>query len=104
MAVATACAPAQKVMIYHPGESAETVARAWPAPDRTPRLEYAGELIGERNFVALDGSEGRGRQFLRWIAGLGRSRGDEASARAAQRHSVRHRCSTSAGGASSRRT
>lgn len=73
----TACAPAQMVMVYHPDGGAETAGLAWPAPDRVPRLEYAGELVGERNFVAVDGSEGRGRQFLRWIAGLGRSGDDE---------------------------
>lgn len=69
--VMAACAPAQMVMVYHPGGEAETAGLAWPAPDRFPRLEYAGELIGERNFITVDGSEGRGRQFLRWLAGLG---------------------------------
>ncbi len=73
----TACAPVQKVMTLHPDAHAETVQRAWPAPDRLPRLEYEGELVGERNFVAVDGSEGRGRQFLRWLAGLGGPRADE---------------------------
>lgn len=73
---ATGCAPAQKVMVYHPGAE-PAPAYAWPAPDRLPRLEYAGELIGERNFVAVDGSEGRGRAILRWIAGLGSRRADE---------------------------
>lgn len=74
---ATGCAPAQKVMVYHPGQAEEAAQPAWPSADSLPRLEYAGELIGERNFVAIDGSEGRGRQFLRWLAGIGRSRGDE---------------------------
>ena len=67
-----ACAPAQKVMVYHPGESDTEVVHAWPAPDQLPRLEYAGELIGERNFVTVQGSEGRGRKLLRWLTGLGR--------------------------------
>ena len=74
---ATGCAPAQKVMVYHPGHAEAAAQPAWPSADSLPRLEYAGELIGERNFVAVDGSEGRGRQFLRWLAGIGRSRGDE---------------------------
>lgn len=73
----TACAPAQKVMVYHPANAEAAVQPAWPSPESLPRLEYAGELIGERNFVAVDGSEGRGRQFLRWLTGIGRSRGDE---------------------------
>lgn len=75
--VAGACAPAQKVMIYHPGEAESEIRPAWPAPDQLPRVEYAGELIGERNFVTIDGSEGRGRKFLRWLAGLGGAGNDE---------------------------
>ena len=78
VAVATAaCAPAQKVMVYHPSESAITSQPAWPAPDRLPRLEYAGQLVGESNFVAVAGSEGRGRKLLRWLAGIGGRRDTE---------------------------
>lgn len=72
-----ACAPVQKVMVFQPGEVEGVPLLAWPDVDSLPRLEYAGELVGELNFVAIDGNEGRGRRFLRWLAGLGRTRGGE---------------------------
>lgn len=51
---------------------------AWPAPPEVPRYLYAGELIGERNFV--DTSEGfqRGaKNVFNWLVGLFEDQPDE---------------------------
>lgn len=48
----------------------QTEALSWPAAPQLPRLEYAGQLLGEQNFV-LDGEVGGGQRFLRWLVGLG---------------------------------
>lgn len=45
-------------------------AMAWPAPPERARLEYAGLLLGEQNFVR-SGPESTGTRFLRWLTGLG---------------------------------
>ena len=42
----------------------------WPGPPESPRLEYAGMLLGEQNFVRI-GPESSGTRFLRWLTGLG---------------------------------
>jgi DNA-binding beta-propeller fold protein YncE len=61
-------------MQYFPEGPEQQVRRSWPAPDQVPRLEYAGQLIGEQNFILEQGSESRGEKFLRWLVGLGGSR------------------------------
>jgi len=70
----TGCAAAPRMMQYFPQEHEQQVRTSWPAPDQVPRLEYAGQLIGEQNFVLEQGSENRGEKFLRWLVGLGGSR------------------------------
>ena len=70
------CATAPRTMQYFPEGPEQQVRTSWPAPDQTPRLEYAGQLIGEQNFVLEEGSESRGEIFLRWLVGLGGSRGN----------------------------
>ena len=66
-----ACAAAPRTMQYFPEDPERPLRKSWPAPDQTPRLEYAGQLIGEQNFVLEPGSESRGGNFLRWLVGLG---------------------------------
>jgi hypothetical protein len=65
------CAAAPKVIDYYP-EGANTQAPlSWPGPSDVPRLEYAGQLLGEQNFVATEAESG-GARFLRWLTGLRR--------------------------------
>ncbi|MFQ5563398.1 MAG: 6-bladed beta-propeller [Parvularculaceae bacterium] len=55
-------------------------ARTWPAPPETPRYVFAGELIGEQDFVEARSKVRRGAaRLLRVIAGLamGRRRYEE---------------------------
>ena len=74
----SACAAAPRVMQYYPEGSTQADVPSWPAVPAVPRLEFAGQLLGEQNFVLEDESEGVGRTFLRWLAGLGR-RGGQVS-------------------------
>jgi len=46
----------------------------WPASPEIPRYQFAGELIGERNFVRDEGAEGSLTRFFRWLVGLGSER------------------------------
>jgi len=69
------CATAPQVMHYYPPGTESDIQVSWPAKPAEPKLEYAGQLLGEINFSSEEGNEGgAGRRFLRWIAGLGRSR------------------------------
>lgn len=64
------CAAAPRVMQYYPESAATSSAIAWPDSTRIPRLEYAGQLVGEDNFVVTDQEQDRGTRLLRWIVGL----------------------------------
>lgn len=66
------CASAPTVLDFHPGADAAQPAVVWPGPPATPKLEYAGTLLGEQNFVR-SGPETTGTRFLRWLTGLGNS-------------------------------
>jgi DNA-binding beta-propeller fold protein YncE len=57
-------------MDFYPDVEGTPPAMTWPGPPETPRLEYAGQLIGEQNFVR-SGPESTGTRFLRWLTGLG---------------------------------
>ena len=64
------CVSAPQVMDFYPGQEAMPSAMTWPGPPETARLEYAGLLLGEQNFVR-SGPESTGTRFLRWLTGLG---------------------------------
>jgi len=70
--VVAGCATAPKVMSYYPGVDGPAPTASWPGPESAPRLEYAGQLVGEQNFVSEEGDRGRGERFFRWLVGLGR--------------------------------
>lgn len=71
----TGCATAPQVMHYYPTGTELDGRVSWPAKPAEPKLEYAGQLLGETNFSSKDGTEGSaGKRFLRWIAGFGQSR------------------------------
>lgn len=67
------CASAPQVIDFNPGLQGIQPAMAWPGPPAEAKLEYAGMLLGEQNFVR-SGPESRGARFLRWLTGLGGSR------------------------------
>ena len=64
------CATAPRVMQYDVAQNNEP-RPGWPAAPQVPRLEYAGQLVGEQNFVVVDEQIGSGERFLRWLAGIG---------------------------------
>ena len=68
------CAAAPKVIDYYPEGTNAQASLSWPGPSDVPRLEYAGQLFGEQNFVATEAESG-GARFLRWLTGLGRGGG-----------------------------
>ncbi len=43
----------------------------WPAAPEIPRYQYAGELVGEQNFVRDRENDSGMTRFLRWLTGLG---------------------------------
>lgn len=70
LAALAGCTSAPRVMDLHPGVEGIRPAVTWPGPPETARLEYAGMLIGEQNFVR-PGPESTSARFLRWLTGLG---------------------------------
>jgi DNA-binding beta-propeller fold protein YncE len=65
------CAAAPMEMHYYPNPDGEGTVLVWPGPPEVARLSYAGELIGEVNFRAVEGfKEGAGVRLIRWIAGI----------------------------------
>lgn len=72
------CAETKYVMQLDPAaESAvartsQAGERVWPGPPEKPRFRYAGQLIGEENFVPdANGDKRRaGEKFFRWLVGL----------------------------------
>jgi len=71
-----ACAAPPRVMQYFPESAEQSSVIAWPDSTRVPRLEYAGQLIGESNFIDENQDQGRGNRLLRWIVGLTNGGGD----------------------------
>lgn len=51
-----------------------SVRTMWPAAPEIPRYQFAGELIGEANFVRDEAAEGALVKFFRWVVGLGDTR------------------------------
>jgi DNA-binding beta-propeller fold protein YncE len=73
----TGCATAPLEMHYYPEGRENGSELVWPGPPEVARLSYAGELIGEVNFRAVEGfEEGAGVRFLRWVAGITGNRDD----------------------------
>ena len=69
------CAAAPVEMVYLAEDRAMESQLVWPGPPEQPRLAYAGELIGEENFRAIEGQrDGAALRILRWIAGIGRDK------------------------------
>ena len=73
----TGCATAPRVMLYDVAAT-DAPRPGWPAAPQVPRLEYAGQLVGETNFVVVDEQVGSGQRFLRWLAGIS-NRGKQAT-------------------------
>lgn len=67
------CAAAPQIIDFYPGVEGVQPSMVWPGSPESARLEYAGVLIGEQNFVSV-GPESTGTRFLRWLTGLGDAR------------------------------
>lgn len=64
------CAETRYVMRADP-EPGAAAAAVWPAAPETARYRYAGQLLGEENFVAEGGDpRGAGVKLLHWLVGL----------------------------------
>lgn len=68
--VVAGCASAPTVIDFHPGTEGLPPALVWPGSPEPQKLEYAGMLLGEQNFVRI-GTESTGKRLLRWLTGLG---------------------------------
>jgi DNA-binding beta-propeller fold protein YncE len=67
----TGCAETKYVMRLDPDQRAGSAAPIWPAAPETPRYRYAGQLLGEENFVSEAADKrNAGIRFLNWIVGL----------------------------------
>ncbi len=65
------CATERMAMRYFPEGEPPPAAPTWPAPPQVPHYRYAGQLLGEDNFVPVDDrSPSRFKRFLAWLAGI----------------------------------
>lgn len=65
------CAQTRYRMHLEPEPVAKGAALVWPAPPETPRFRYAGQLLGEDNFVPDSGGDPNlGVELLKWLVGL----------------------------------
>lgn len=66
-----ACAEVKYVMQLDPDIRTASTARVWPAAPETPRYRYAGQLLGEDNFVSDQANErSAGVKLFYWLVGL----------------------------------
>lgn len=65
------CAETKYVMHFDPDYRAGSIAPIWPAAPETPRYRYAGQLLGEENFVSEEANKrNAGLKLLYWLVGL----------------------------------
>lgn len=66
------CAQSPKQMSYYVEDPAQLSEVLWPDLPEIPRYRYAGQLLGEENFVAPEGDKpGALTTVWKWIAGIG---------------------------------
>ncbi|HZP86903.1 MAG TPA: 6-bladed beta-propeller [Burkholderiales bacterium] len=68
-----ACASTHEPAVLHFGieDAPEGRNLLWPAPPEVPRLQYAGQLVGETNFRSASTTRKHSAtSFLRWVVGL----------------------------------
>ena len=67
------CTQAPKRMSYFVEDPLQFAEVLWPDLPEVPRYRYAGQLLGEENFVEPEGEEpGAFVKAWKWIAGIGR--------------------------------
>ena len=72
VALPLSCAQAPKQMSYFVEDPLQFAEVLWPELPEVPRYRYAGQLLGEENFVEPQGSEpGALAKAWKWIAGIG---------------------------------
>lgn len=65
------CAETRLVMRADPEAQAGRAPQVWPGAPATARYRYAGQLLGEDNFIEAEGQRGNaGIKLLRWLVGL----------------------------------
>ena len=68
----SACTQVPVQMSYFIDDSLQQSAPLWPDLPEVPRYQYAGQLLGDKNFSEAQSHEpGAFEKMLRWIAGLG---------------------------------
>ena len=66
------CAQAPKQMSYFVEDPVQFSEVLWPDLPEVPRYRYAGQLLGEKNFITPEGEEpGALASVWKWIAGIG---------------------------------
>ena len=66
------CAQSPKQMSYFIEDPVQFAEVLWPDLPQVPRYRYAGQLLGEENFVEPEGEKpGTLKIMWKWIAGLG---------------------------------
>lgn len=70
--LAGCAAPVPKVMSFDSGSEGAAPRKpiVWPAPPQVPRYAWAGQLLGEANFKAVEEKKTDVMDVLRWIVGL----------------------------------
>lgn len=69
--LAGCAAPGDRVLRLDPDARGPGTGIFWPGPPEVPRYFYAGQLIGEGNYVdASQATRSRIRGVLEWVAGL----------------------------------
>ena len=71
-ALLSGCAAQQhRLMRLHAADTAEERKLFFPPLPDVPRYLYAGQLLGEANFVLPEGETSAAGNFFRWLVGLG---------------------------------
>jgi DNA-binding beta-propeller fold protein YncE len=71
IALAGCASPATTVLRIDTERNGRKAEIAWPSPPEVPRYLYAGQLLGESNYVDENGkARSRAANVLRWIAGI----------------------------------
>ena len=69
--LAACAAQPQRVMRLHAADTQEERKLFFPPLPDIPRYLYAGQLLGETNFVLPEGETSKAASFFRWLVGLG---------------------------------
>ena len=73
-ALLMSCAQTPKQLSYYVEDPARSGEVLWPELPQVPRYRYAGQLLGEKNFVDPESDPGALATVWKWVVGLADSR------------------------------